>query len=242
MANPILQVPKKKRKREKIKKDFCVYFIQSPAKTRFASDLKPTMFPFTYLLPFHQIFHPHRMVPFGDGEGKQVLLFSHGKRHGCLGLGDLEFLVNGKVQNTVVTQAASPRWALSCRKKGRHTAHGDPCHLALHPEMDRHSHLKRPVWHSWEQVHPPLGGGKAVPPKKLCNDVFSFHHHGNVELPRRCDGLLCWHDNFRALFLVLYRKSPYLFLMTTLWSRYCWCAEREREARMWCIAFPGTHR
>lgn len=62
-----------------------------------------------YFLPFQQISHLDRMAPLGDREEKQVLLFSHRKRHGCLGLRDSEFLVNSKIWNIVVTQTAGPQ-------------------------------------------------------------------------------------------------------------------------------------
>lgn len=71
------------------------------------------MFSLIYLLPFHQIPHLDRIAPLGDREEKQVLLFSHGKRHGCLGLGDLEFLVNSEIWNIVVTQTAGLQWSVS---------------------------------------------------------------------------------------------------------------------------------
>lgn len=68
------------------------------------SDLNSTMFSFIYfpsIRNFTQMGWFHIVM----GWGSKSCFFFHRRRHDCLGFGGLEFLVNGKIWNVVVTQA-----------------------------------------------------------------------------------------------------------------------------------------
>lgn len=132
-----------------------------------------------HLLPLHQKFHPDRMVSLGEVR-KQILLFSHRWRHGCLGFGDLEFLTNGKIWNVAVTQTADGHCPEGKRAVwGRDTAHRDQCHTNVYPEMAQHNHSKSanmvPLRGRWNC---PWGAGQQHLLRSDESHVFSSYHHG----------------------------------------------------------------
>ena len=119
------------------------------------SDFNSTKISFIYfpsIKNFTQMGWFHMVM--GCGSKSCFFFFFHRRRHDCLGFGDLEFLVNGKIWNVVITWAVDGHCPEGKRAvQSKDLAHRHQCHTSLHPEMDQHNHSISasmvPLWSRW---------------------------------------------------------------------------------------------